>query len=102
MRPRPPQVFNRRHKDAPPEAVYVGRPTKWGNPFRVKRGIDPEMDHETAVRAYREWLFAQPLLVAAVLKELAGKDLVCWCAPLPCHADVLLRLANDPANRKGG
>jgi Domain of unknown function (DUF4326) len=85
--------------DIPAEAIYVGRPTKWGNPFPVNK---PRYNasflaeaREIVVRLYREWLDGQPHLLADARTELRGKDLVCWC-PLdqPCHADVLLELAN--------
>jgi len=71
----------------PEGAVYVGRPTRWGNPYRV----GPHMTPEQAVQEYRSWLRTMPTLVADAKRMLAGKDLVCWC-PLdqPCHADVLL------------
>lgn len=68
----------------PEGAVYVGRPTKWGN-RHVHGGRD------LCVRMYREdWHD-----VDAIKAELRGKDLCCWC-PLdqPCHADVLLEIAN--------
>ena len=69
--------------------VYIGRPSKWGNPFVIgKDGTRSEV-----IAAYEEWLLSKPELVAA-LPELKGKTLACWCAPLPCHGDVLLRLAN--------
>jgi Domain of unknown function (DUF4326) len=45
--------------------------------------------HAVAVALYRRWLGGQPKLLAA-LPDLCGRDLVCWCAPLPCHSDVLL------------
>jgi hypothetical protein len=41
------------------------------------------------IARYKAWAPTQPNIIAA-LPELAGKDLVCWCAPLPCHGDVLL------------
>jgi hypothetical protein len=90
----PPRVLNLR--DCPggavPEgAVYVGRPSKWGNPFRLTKGVD----RARVIARYRGWLFAQPALVADVKRELRGKDLVCWCAPLACHADILLEVANE-------
>ena len=103
----------------PEGAVYVGRPSKWGNPFTVVNGhrqgwlvwddrdrhgwvthetsngyvasFDTERDaRREAVRRFRRFMFRQ-----WALTELRGKDLVCWC-PLdqPCHADVLLELAN--------
>jgi hypothetical protein len=69
--------------------VYVGRPSKWGNPFR----IGPDGTREEVIAKYEAWLLARPDLMAA-LGELRGKVLACWCAPLPCHADVLARLAD--------
>jgi len=71
--------------------VYVGRPSKYGNPFHI--GVDGTRD-EVIVK-YRQWILTQPELVAAAKQELKGKDLICWCAPLACHADVLLEIANS-------
>ncbi|SEA87911.1 DUF4326 domain-containing protein [Rubrimonas cliftonensis] len=56
-----------------PGAVYVGRPSKFGNPFVIGR----DGDRDTVIRRYRDWLLAQPHLVAAARRELAGKDLIC-------------------------
>lgn len=97
----------------PPGAVYVGRPTIWGNPWRVvdcgRHGIVVQdsvrnwypsshaVGHRFAVVQFRRWLnrsdFAKRLLRVETLR---GRDLACWC-PLdrPCHADVLLELANQ-------
>jgi hypothetical protein len=102
-----PQVLNARHLPGfsehrpivPANAVYIGRPnaryglraSKWANPFRPR---SPN-DHAAAVAMYERWLRRQPLMDH--LHELRGLDLVCWCAPLPCHGDVLLRLANETA-----
>jgi len=72
-----------------PGRIYVGRPSKWGNPFVIGRdGTRLEV-----IAKYRAWIAQQPALLAA-LGELRGKDLVCWCAPDPCHAEVLIELAN--------
>jgi hypothetical protein len=92
--------FTERQPIIPPGAVYIGRrnarygliASKWANPYRPKRPAD----HEEAVAAYERWLRLQRPLIDA-LPELRGLDLVCWCAPLPCHGDVLLRLANETA-----
>jgi hypothetical protein len=74
--------------------VNIGRPSKWGNPFVIgKHGTRDEVCEQ-----YERWLATQPQLIAA-LDELTGKDLVCWCAPLRCHGDLLLRLANHPRLR---
>lgn len=69
--------------------VYIGRPSKWGNPFVI--GIDGT--REEVIKKYEQWIKTQPNLMKA-LPELKGKDLACYCSPLPCHGDVLLRLAN--------
>ena len=101
----------------PEGAVYVGRPTKWGNPWQV--GGDAQivmrdtpkgetqrlslvrMWPETVVALYRIYITHASIYDIGLdakrldLSELRGKDLACWC-PLssPCHADVLLELAN--------
>lgn len=84
----------------PEGAVYVGRPTKWGNPLKVIASrTDPSgaWAWKSAVRIYERMLRAGELPVTSkdAKAELRGKDLVCWC-PLdaPCHADVLLKVAN--------
>lgn len=95
-----PRVWNRREPGVPMDAVYVGRPSKWGNPYtHLKTHSLAEIVVATkneAIAAYEAWLLDNPALLASVKTELAGKDLVCWCAPRPCHADVLLRIANTP------
>lgn len=90
-----PRVLNKHKEPIPNDAAYVGRPTKWGNPFSHIKGADVVLvdNREDAVLLYEHWIATQPDLISA-LHELRGKDLACWCAPLPCHADVLLRLAN--------
>jgi hypothetical protein len=94
-----PRVFNKRHGDAPPGAVYVGRPTVFGNPFtHTANGTKAQFrvaTRDEAVDRFEAWLLAQPALVALAKQQLRGKDLVCWCAPRRCHADVLLRIANE-------
>lgn len=72
--------------------VYVGRPSKWGNPFVV--GLDGTRDE--VVARYEEHLCASPGLLAD-LPELSGKVLGCWCAPKACHGNVLARLAKELA-----
>ena len=98
-----PKVLNKRTDVIPPNAVYVGRPSKWGNPFSLPKFYHTQ-DRKTkkvlrlsVIHQYRQYLTEHPELVKAAKRELKGKDLVCWCAPLPCHADILLELAN-----KGG
>ncbi len=77
--------------------IYIGRPSKWGNPFSHKRGTQARFVVSTvqeAISKYEEWVLQQPELMAA-LGELKGKVLGCWCKPGPCHGDVLARLADN-------
>lgn len=88
-----PRVLNMRHKRSrSADAVYIGRPTQWGNPFQIGR----DGDRAEVIAKYRAWLMAQPDLVTAVRRELKGRSLICWCAPQPCHGDVLIEVANQP------
>lgn len=109
----------------PAGAVYVGRPGRWGNPFGIVRdgsfmgeplfrivpeptvaAIDrfygggltrPQAAHQ-AVRLYRRWITGSVVRITDLVPLLAGRDLACWCPlSLPCHADVLLELANGEA-----
>lgn len=110
----------------PKGAIYVGRPTKWGNPFVAWEDGQPyhhkmefhTLSPESAVISFRKqahegwssipvhkWpkrdghllIPRQWTTIEDVKRELRGKDLACWC-PLdqPCHADVLLEIANQP------
>ena len=72
--------------------VYIGRPSKWGNPFAI--GKDGTRDE--VIAKYEAWIREQPALMAS-LPELRGKVLGCWCAPQACHGDVLARLAEEAA-----
>ena len=78
----------------PPNTVYVGRPTKWGNPWVVRPAVGWE-GHAKAVGQYRANLLTDAALMEEAQQVLGGKNLACWC-PLdhPCHADVLLEVAN--------
>ena len=70
-------------------SVYIGRPSKWGNPFPMGE----EKDREQVIARFEQYLMDSPELLAQI-GELKGKDLVCFCAPKACHGDILLRLAN--------
>lgn len=110
---RPKRVQRRRSKGwtMPEGTVYVGRPTAWGNPWKVgstgwtikpggviDRDPHPPLTVEQAVESFRndvEWQMRDEDYAASLRYALAGRDLACWC-PLdqPCHADVLLAVAN--------
>lgn len=84
-----PAVLNRHVHGEPPGSVFIGRPSKWGNPFAIGRdGTRAEV-----IAKHRAWLPTQPHLMVA-LSDLRGRHLVCFCGPQPCHGDVLLELAN--------
>lgn len=91
----------------PEGCVYVGRPTKFGNPFTGPEAVDLFRRWLAGKMSTREWneqfshcrigMVADRQVVRACLHRLRGKDLACWC-PLDaaaCHADVLLELANQ-------
>lgn len=83
------QVLNKRTGQA--DGVYIGRPSKFGNPFVIGQ----HGNRAQVIERYEAWLKSQPALIAAAKRELRGKNLVCWCAPQACHGDVLLRIANE-------
>jgi hypothetical protein len=99
----------------PADAVVVTRSSKlWGNPFKIGDPV-PEPwnltaqyegrvveDRQMAVDLFESYSKITPFYVDMVRRELAGKDLACWCPlvdadgkPVPCHADVLLEIANS-------
>jgi hypothetical protein len=92
----------------PEGAVYVGRPTVYGNPWGIEDarawGVPVERRWEWVVGKYAEdakrgvfdYIQSERFVTLAEMRsELAGKDLACWCPPdRPCHADVLLGLGN--------
>lgn len=75
--------------------VYIGRPSKFGNPFSIGK----DGDRDEVIEKYRAWILTQPDLMKA-LPELKGKVLGCWCAPregfrgrVLCHGQILIALA---------
>src|SRR3954469_13733415 len=82
-------------------AVTVARPSKWGNPFRIgKDGSQAE-----CVARFRDFAAQKartdPKWLTALTAELGGKNLACWCrSGTPCHADMLLALANQSGKAK--
>jgi hypothetical protein len=86
-----PKVYNKHHKNAPRGAVYIGRGSKWGNPCV----IGEYGTREECIVGYLLYLLANVDLCVDIKEELRGKDLVCYCAPKPCHGDILLQLANN-------
>ena len=86
-----PEVFNAKSFDGRANgAIFIGRPSKWGNPYVIGR----DGTREEVVRLYAERLELLPHLKAAAVEELKGKNLLCFCAPEPCHGNILLKVAN--------
>ena len=91
------------HINKQPYDVYVGRPTKWGNPYSHKNDTKAQFKVDTreqAIAAYRKWITeGDGMHLLSDLHELKGKVLGCWCHPQACHADALAELAqyaDDP------
>lgn len=72
------------------DEVFIGRPSRWGNPFVIGR----DGNREQVIAKYRAWIKTKPELLASI-HELKDKKLLCFCHPLPCHGDVLAELANQ-------
>jgi hypothetical protein len=104
MKPVRVQLSRKKGWRMPPNTVKVSRPTKWGNPFHVGE----QRTAEEAVKSYRSMMTGQRLSRESTeaygaravwmkkqIDTLRGKNLACWCRlGEPCHADVLLELAN--------
>jgi hypothetical protein len=86
------KVYNRRNKSVPipDDAVDIGRPSKWSNPFIIGR----DGTRIQVIQKFRKYLRTNPKLVEEAKRELANKALLCWCSPLECHGDVWLEIAN--------
>jgi hypothetical protein len=67
-----------------------GRISRWGNPFVIGR----DGDRDEVIRKYEEWIRGQRELLDSLI-ELKGQILGCWCAPKPCHGDVLVKLVEE-------
>lgn len=81
-----PRVFNIKDENIPRSAIYVGRGTLWGNPFKIgKDGTRNEVCER----------FEREILPTLDVSELRGKDLICHCFPKRCHATSLLKKANS-------
>jgi hypothetical protein len=78
--------------------VYIGRGSKWGNPYRIGQ----HGTRDQVIAMYRQYVTSSPALLRD-LEELRGKRLACFCAPAACHGDVLVELLEaKQAERKMG
>lgn len=70
--------------------IYIGRPSKWGNPFEIGK----DGTREEVISKYEKWIVDNPALLND-LHELRDKTLGCWCSPQKCHGDILVKLVSD-------
>ena len=97
-----PRVLNR-YKHSAEGAVYIGRGSKWGNPYVIgKDGTRAEV-----IAKHKADVEADPEYMEMIKRELKGRDLICFCAPHACHGDTYLAIANpdikvlEPINKIG-
>lgn len=82
-------VVNKRTHTPTPNDVYIGRGSKWGNPFKITNA----RNREKVISMYKLWIQGTSLMKD--LHELKDKTLVCYCAPLACHGNVLEELMKE-------
>jgi hypothetical protein len=70
--------------------IYIGRPSKWGNPFEIGK----DGNRKEVIIKYENWIRSQPNLIKE-LKKLNHCVLGCWCPPKPCHGNVLIKLFKE-------
>jgi len=78
------------HVKKEPYDVYIGRGSKWGNPYIIGR----DGDREEVIEKYRQYIVMRRKDLLNSLEEIKGKRLGCWCAPKKCHGNVLIDLIN--------
>ena len=83
------KVINIRDREDTLDEVYIGRGSKWGNPFVIGR----DGNREVVIEKYREYIMGTEL--PEQVNELSGKTLVCYCKPHSCHGDVLIELLGE-------
>lgn len=110
------KLINKKHDPIPSGAVYIGRGSKYGNPFShlsYGKAVVQVGTRDLAIKMYLSWILGDKDLIKLVserggplppthedIQELEGKDLVCWCSPLPCHGQVLMELINNAARKQ--
>jgi len=88
------QIINLRGlpRPLPDDVVRIDRATRWGNPWKIGMYVDGigKIDRAQAIDLFRQWLDQHLPAEPDFLEPLRGKRLACWCAPLPCHGDIIL------------
>jgi len=86
-----PKVYNISDEDRPSDCIYIGRGSLYGNPFCI--GEDGTRNQ--VIRKYIEYVENDPDLKDILIKDLKGKNLVCFCKPKACHGDYIIQISND-------
>ena len=86
-----PRVLNKYKKTPEEKGVYIGRGSPWGNDFHIGR----DGTRDEVCDKYEAFLMNNPNLQAKAKRALRGHNLICFCSPLRCHGDSLLRVANE-------
>lgn len=93
------KLYNCKTDRAPPSAIYIGRPTPFGNPFSDKPSKIQSTQYvdsrSSTIELYKAYLEQNTAIAKLARKQLRGKDLACWCSPLPCHGEILMAIANE-------
>ena len=90
-----PKLINKNTSAFTKEDVYIGRGSIWGNPYIIEK----HGTREEVIRKYEQHIRSSPRHLKK-LPELKGKNLVCYCAPLACHGDVLFKLLKEFDEKK--
>ena len=91
------RILNKRtDPEADADAVYIGRPSPYGNPFELR----DELQRDQVCNDYAAWLLlpAQAALRQRMRIELKGKDLLCWCSPKRCHGETIRKVVESPSD----
>lgn len=91
-----PRVYNKNKAKSPPNHVYIGRGSEFGNPFEIGRDGTREEVIEMHRRMTEERIRREPEYLGHLIRSLRGKNLLCFCKPQACHGDYLLELVNRP------
>jgi len=90
------KIYNKKIDVIPADAVYVGRGSTWGNPYIIGKDGDRDM----VIHKFIKYAFERLELEPNWLIPLENKSLVCFCAPLACHADMLVELSRRTSERE--
>lgn len=94
-----PKVYNiYKDKDIPKDAINIMRPSKWGNSYSHLSNTTAKYKVKTrqeAVDMFEEDILKNPKLIKEIKEVFNGKDVMCCCAPLPCHGDIYIKIANE-------